>query len=41
MDYENMTKEELIVYIEEIKAKRAFAYEDQMKLLILDNFPNK
>lgn len=39
MDYENMTKEELIAYIEEIKAKRAFTYEDQMKLLILDNSP--
>lgn len=39
MNYENMTKGELIDYIEELKAKRAFTYEDQMKLLILDSSP--
>ena len=39
MNYEDMTKDELIAYIEEIKAKRAFTYEDQMKLVILDNSP--
>ncbi len=39
MNYEDMTKEELIDYIEEMKAKRAFTYEDQMKLVILDNSP--
>ena len=39
MNYENMTKEELIAYIEEMKMKRAFTYEDQMKLVILDNSP--
>lgn len=39
MNYENMTKEELITYIEEMQEKRAFTYEDQMKLEILDNSP--
>lgn len=39
MNYEEMTKDELIAYIEEIRAKRAFTYEDQMKLAILDNSP--
>lgn len=39
MNYDNMTKEELITYIEEMKEKRAFTYEDQMKLVILDNSP--
>lgn len=39
MNYEDMTKEELIAYIKEMKSKRAFEYEDQMKLEILDNSP--
>lgn len=39
MDYEDMTREELIAYIEEMKIKRAFTYEDQMKLIILDASP--
>lgn len=39
MNYEDMTKDELISYIEEMKSKRAFTYEDQMKLAILDNSP--
>lgn len=39
MNYEDMTKEELIAYINEIQLKRAFTYEDQMKLEILDNSP--
>lgn len=34
-----MTKEELIAYIKELESKRAFTYEDQMKLEILDNSP--
>lgn len=34
-----MTKEELITYIKELESKRAFTYEDQMKLEILDNSP--
>jgi PAS domain S-box-containing protein len=32
-----MTKEQLIEFIREIEKKRAFSYEDQMKLIILDN----
>lgn len=39
MNYKDMTKEDLIAYIEEMKEKRAFTYEDQMKLVILDNSP--
>ncbi|MCM1286888.1 MAG: PAS domain-containing protein [Clostridium sp.] len=39
MNYKDMTKEELIAYIEEMKIKRAFTYEDQMKLIILDASP--
>ena len=39
MNYEDMTKEELIAYINEMQLKRAFTYEDQMKLEILDNSP--
>lgn len=38
-NYEDMTKEELIEYLEECKAKRAFTYEDQMKLAFLDSSP--
>lgn len=39
MNYENMTKEELVSYIEHIKEQRAFSYEDQIKLAILDKSP--
>lgn len=39
MDYQNMTKAELIEYINEAKKKRAFTYEDQMKLMFLDSAP--
>lgn len=39
MDYQNMTKDELIDYINEMKKKRAFTYEDQMKLTFLDSAP--
>lgn len=39
MDYKHMTKEELIDYIEDIKKKRAFSREDQMKLTFLDSAP--
>lgn len=39
MNFEDMTKEELIAYIKEMETKRAFTYEDQMKLAILDNSP--
>ena len=39
MDYEHMTKEELIDYIEQAKKKRAFSREDQMKLTFLDSAP--
>ena len=34
-----MTKDELIDYIEEVKKKRAFSHEDQMKLTFLDSAP--
>lgn len=34
-----MTKEELIAYIKEMKVRRAFTYEDQLKLIILDASP--
>lgn len=37
--YDEMTKAELIAYIEECKDKRAFTYEDQMKLAFLDSSP--
>ena len=39
MEYEKMSKEELIDYIKECQTKRAFTYEDQIKLAILDNSP--
>jgi PAS domain S-box-containing protein len=39
VNYDNMTREELIACIEEMKEKRAFTYEDRMKLIILDNSP--
>lgn len=35
----DMTREELLEYIEDLKAKRAFTYEDRMKLAILDRLP--
>jgi len=34
-----MTKDELIAILKELENKRAFTYEDQMKLTILDNSP--
>lgn len=34
-----MTREELLEYIEDLKTKRAFSYEDQIKLAILDRSP--
>ena len=39
LNYDEMTKEELIQYIKECKEKRAFTYEDQMKLAFLDSSP--
>ena len=39
MNYENMTKEELITILKEFENQRAFTYEDQMKLAILDESP--
>ncbi len=39
MNYENMTKEELIAILKELENQRAFTYEDQMKLAILDKSP--
>lgn len=39
MDYEKMTREELIEYIRECEKKRAFTYEDQMKLAFVDGSP--
>ncbi|MCD8377239.1 MAG: PAS domain-containing protein [Candidatus Gastranaerophilales bacterium] len=34
-----MTKKQLVAYIEEAQKKRAFDYEDQIKLMILDEAP--
>jgi PAS domain S-box-containing protein len=39
MDYKRMTKEELIGMLQELESQRAFTYEDQMKLAILDESP--
>lgn len=39
MDFDNMTKEELIDYIQKLQIKRAFSEEDQFLLKILDNSP--
>jgi PAS domain S-box-containing protein len=39
MDYDNMSKEELIAKLKELEKQRAFTYEDQMKLTILDESP--
>ena len=39
LNYDEMTKEELIQYIKECKEKRAFTYEDRMKLAFLDSSP--
>ena len=39
MEYDKMSKEELIDYIKDCQLKRAFTYEDQIKLAILDNSP--
>lgn len=39
MNYSKMTKSELIALLKEKETQRAFSYEDQMKLLILDQSP--
>lgn len=39
MEWDNMTREELVEYIQSLQKKRAFTYEDQMKLAILDESP--
>ena len=39
MDYNKMSKKELIGYIQKLINQRAFTYEDQMKLAILDKSP--
>lgn len=39
MDFENMTKEELIDYIQKMQTQRAFSEEDQFLLKILDDSP--
>lgn len=39
MDYEKLTKEELISLLNELEGQRAFTYEDRMKLEILDQSP--
>ena len=39
IDYENLTREELIELLKDLETKRAFSFEDQMKLLILDESP--
>lgn len=39
MDYDKLTKEELISLLRELESKRAFSYEDCMKLEILDQSP--
>ena len=37
--FNDMTREELLEYIESLKSKRAFTYEDRMKLTIIDSLP--
>jgi PAS domain S-box-containing protein len=39
MNYENMSKEELVEKLNDLERHRAFTYEDQMKLAILDASP--
>lgn len=39
MDYDKLTKEELIFLLRELESQRAFTYEDRMKLEILDQSP--
>lgn len=39
MDFHDMTREQLISFVEEIKEKRAFSEEDQYLLKILDDSP--
>ncbi len=39
MDYDSMSKEQLIKLLRELELKRAYTYEDRMKLTILDNLP--
>lgn len=39
MSLDTMSKEELIKYIQQLEKQRAFTYEDQLKLTILDKSP--
>lgn len=39
MNLDSMSREELIEYIHKMKSQRAFTYEDQLKLTILDKSP--
>lgn len=39
VDFDNMTKEELIDYIQKMQTQRAFSEEDQFLLKILDDSP--
>jgi len=39
VDFESMTKKELIQYINKLINQRAFSYDDRMKLLIIDKAP--
>lgn len=39
IEFEKLTKEELVEVIKALKEQRAFTYEDQMKLAILDDSP--
>ena len=39
MEYDKLTKEELISLLRELESQRAFTYEDRMKLEILDQSP--
>jgi PAS domain S-box-containing protein len=39
MDFESMSKEELVEKLRELEEQRAFTYEDRMKLVILDESP--
>lgn len=39
IDYESLSREELIELLRDLEKRRAFSFEDQMKLLILDESP--
>ena len=39
INYESMTKDELIEFIKNLKKQRAFSYDDRIKLEILDHLP--